>query len=252
MGSQTRQPPVRQPALETKDFPFQVKADDVTPEGVFEGYASTFGNVDAQDDVVEPGAFKKTLREQRSWKLLWAHDAYELPLGVVTDAREDDRGLWVKGELNLDDDRARRVHSLMLKGVIDAMSIGYKTVRQSFVGSTRKLLEVKLREVSLVNFPANELALVTRVKSEVLSASDIRRLDGLGATPILINALRLADVAAKDGHSLTAADLELAAATATALKALLDGAADQHAAPGIEPTLRAVLKEMRTMTEVKT
>jgi len=48
----------------------------------FEGYASTFGNEDLVGDIVEKGAFKKTIQERlpkNLIKVLWQH--YD-PMGV--------------------------------------------------------------------------------------------------------------------------------------------------------------------------
>ena len=51
---------------EYKCFEFKVtEADSSDDVGVIEGYASTFGNVDLGNDIVEKGAFKKTIKDQR-------------------------------------------------------------------------------------------------------------------------------------------------------------------------------------------
>ncbi len=263
MSTQSRQQPERQPALEHKAFAFEVKT--LTDKGTFEGYASTFGNVDLQDDVIEPGAFKKTISERDSWPLLWHHDPWE-PIGLLTDAAEDTHGLIVTGALNLEVQRAREAYALLKQGALGAMSIGYKTVLQSFTANVRRLLEVKLREVSLVTFPANELALVTGVKHGLLSAHEIRELEDLGALPILTNVIRLGEVAAKEGRVLSTANADLVRSAVEALQALLDaaagppkqgtrageGAADQHAGPETLSTLRALATDIKTHTpEVK-
>ena len=57
--------------MEKKTFELEIK--ELTEEGKFSGYLSTFGNVDAGMDVVEPGAFKKTLRDKKIFPFLWAH-----------------------------------------------------------------------------------------------------------------------------------------------------------------------------------
>ena len=53
--------------MERKTFEFEIK--ELSEEGQFTGYLSTFGNVDAGDDMIEPGAFKKTLREKKVFPL---------------------------------------------------------------------------------------------------------------------------------------------------------------------------------------
>ena len=47
--------------IEQKSYDFEVKSID--EKGVFIAYASTFGNTDKVDDVVEKGAFLKSLQD---------------------------------------------------------------------------------------------------------------------------------------------------------------------------------------------
>ncbi len=68
--------------------PLEAKA---SPAGVFEGLASVWGEVDAYGDLVEPGAFARSLREHSeaatSPLLLWSHDTAR-PIGRWTEIRE--------------------------------------------------------------------------------------------------------------------------------------------------------------------
>jgi hypothetical protein len=73
----------------------------------FTGYASIFGTTDLGGDVVVPGAFAKSLREHGMPLLRFQHRMDDAPLGAIVEAREDRRGLWVKGELPKDDDFVR-------------------------------------------------------------------------------------------------------------------------------------------------
>ena len=51
-------------------------------DGTFEGYAAVFGNVDSYGDIIQPGAFTKTIQERRSQiKILWNHDSFAPPVG---------------------------------------------------------------------------------------------------------------------------------------------------------------------------
>jgi len=59
--------------MEIKNFSFETK--ELTEEGQFEGYAAVFGNRDSWDDIIEPGAFAKTIKERASKiRVLWQHD----------------------------------------------------------------------------------------------------------------------------------------------------------------------------------
>jgi HK97 family phage prohead protease len=148
--------------LERKSFALKLDAppDD---EGRFSGYAAVFGNVDQGNDLIEPGAFTKTLSENPDVPILWAHDPDE-PIGVSASMAEDGKGLRVEGQLAMDVQRARELHSLMKIGAIKGLSIGYRTVQRSFKGAVRHLQELKLGEFSLVTFPMNTLAGVDDVK----------------------------------------------------------------------------------------
>lgn len=149
---------------EVKSFALKLDAppDD---EGRFTGYAAVFGNVDKGNDVIEAGAFKKSLQENPTVPILWSHDP-ENPIGVSTYAVEDGKGLKVEGQLAMDVQRAQEVHSLMKLGAIRGISIGYNTVKRSFQGQIRHLQELALGEFSPVVFPMNPLAEVDGVKSQ--------------------------------------------------------------------------------------
>ena len=135
-------------------------------DGIFEGYASVFGVVDQGMDVVERGAFMKSLGSGRKVKMLWQHDMAQ-PIGIWDEIREDERGLYVKGRLLKDVQKGREAMALLKAGAIDSMSIGYRTIEAApeAGGRVRKLMEVDLFEVSLVTFPMLPDAKVTSVKS---------------------------------------------------------------------------------------
>ena len=134
-------------------------------DGVFEGYASVFGIVDQGMDVVERGAFRKSLGS-RKVKMLWQHDMAQ-PIGVWDEIYEDERGLFVRGRLLKEVEKGREAMALLRAGAIDSMSIGYRTMEAMPEGDgrVRKLMEVDLFEISLVTFPMLPDAKVTNVKS---------------------------------------------------------------------------------------
>lgn len=142
-------------ALETKRA--NVAVSLATETGVFEGYASLFGVLDACGDIVAPGAFAATLRKRgaEGVKMLWQHLPAE-PIGVWTQIIEDARGLKVTGRLDLSVARAREALSLIRQGALDGLSIGFRTLRASSdrMSGARRLLEVDLWEISIVTFPA--------------------------------------------------------------------------------------------------
>ena len=140
----------------------EIKAAD-GDEGIVEGYGSVFGVLDQGGDVVEKGAFAGSLGKVRP-KMLWQHDPSQV-LGVWDAVEEDDRGLKLRGRLNLQKQLGRDVLSDIRMGAINGMSIGYRTRKSAAQGNARLLKEVDLWEVSLVTFPMNEAATIDAVKA---------------------------------------------------------------------------------------
>lgn len=150
--------------LENKFAPLDLKT--VGDEGEFEGYASKFGEVDRGGDKVMAGAYTKSLSRGRGVKMLWQHDP-SYPIGVWDEIKEDAKGLFVKGRLLTSVSKAKEVYELMKAGVIDGMSVGYRTVKAATNREGyRELKEVDLWEISLVTFPMLTSATVTSVKGE--------------------------------------------------------------------------------------
>ena len=142
--------------------------------GTFEGYGSVFGNKDLGNDVIEKGAFEKSLKKRKpqSVKLLYQHKS-DMPIGVFDEIREDDHGLVVKGRLALKTQAGAEAYELLKMGALDGLSIGFrvnpKEVSYDKRGNKRIIKEVDLMEVSLVTFPMNPQATVRSVKGEQYS-----------------------------------------------------------------------------------
>jgi hypothetical protein len=151
--------------------------DDDKNKGMFEGYASVFGNKDLGNDVVVNGAFQKSLRTKgaRKIKMLFQHDTKE-PIGVYTQVKEDGNGLYVKGQLAMQTQKGREVYELMKMGAIDGLSVGYRVDAKGYSyderGKKRMLKEVDLMEISAVTFPMNPKARISAVKAEDRSIRD--------------------------------------------------------------------------------
>src|SRR6056297_2755627 len=133
-------------------------------EGIFEGYAAVFNNVDLGKDKILPGAFKKTLEERGDKiKILWQHD-WDEPIGKVLEIKEDEYGLWVKGKIITTTQKGKEAYELIKEKIIDGLSIGYNIMKKDWQSGVRLLKELKLLEFSPVTFPMNEEALITNVK----------------------------------------------------------------------------------------
>ena len=168
----------KQAEKESIEIKSSIKAYDVEDEdknyGTFEGYGSVFGNKDLGNDVIESGAFTKSLkrRKPQNVKLLYQHKS-DMPIGVFDEIREDDHGLVVKGRLALKTQAGAEAYELLKMGALDGLSIGFrvnpKEVSYDKRGNKRIIKEVDLMEVSLVTFPMNPQATVRSVKGEEIS-----------------------------------------------------------------------------------
>jgi uncharacterized protein len=163
---------------ESIEIKSSIKAYDNEDEdknyGTFEGYGSVFGNKDLGNDVIEAGAFAKSLKKRKpqNVKLLYQHKS-DMPIGVFDEIREDDHGLVVKGRLALKTQAGAEAYELLKMGALDGLSIGFRVNPQQVSydkrGGKRIIKEVDLMEVSLVTFPMNPQATVRSVKGEEIS-----------------------------------------------------------------------------------
>ena len=155
------------------EFEAEIKANENAEgdQGEFTGYASVFGNVDLGGDIVERGAFQKSLRRKgyRKVKMLYQHDTKQ-PIGVFDMIKEDENGLFVKGRLAMGTQKGREVHELMKMGAIDGLSVGYRVDAKGYdyddKKRKRRLKQVELMEISAVTFPMNPKANVMSVKGD--------------------------------------------------------------------------------------
>tara|TARA_A100000172_G_C3034500_1_gene107967 strand:+ start:102 stop:752 length:651 start_codon:yes stop_codon:yes gene_type:complete len=154
----------------------EIETDD---DGTFEGYGSVFNNKDLGNDVIRKGAFLKSISEKKpnQIKLLYQHKTDE-PIGVIDSIEEDNKGLKIKGRLAMGTQKGREVFELMKMGALDAMSIGYRLQPDGYKyddkNKRRVIKEVDLMEISMVTFPMNPKAKITKVK---LAEMDVRELE---------------------------------------------------------------------------
>jgi HK97 family phage prohead protease len=163
---------------EQKDLRFEIK--NISEDGTFTGMAAVYGNVDFQGDVIEPGAFTRTLKDHNGEiKLLWQHDPSKpIGKGTITDTAS---GLQVEGKLALGISTARDAYESLKAGIVDGLSVGYDVIRQNVKDGKRYLRELRLYEFSIVTFPANPLATVTSVKNDAQDADELLTLCAIGA-----------------------------------------------------------------------
>jgi len=123
----------------------------------FSGYAAVF-NSRSEDlggfrETIRPGAFDKTLGEKRAIKMFWNHNS-DIALGSTRSnltLSVDDRGLLATAKLP-ETTAGRDMATLVRDKIVDSMSFGFQTVKDSWTEDLthRELVEVRLFEVSPV------------------------------------------------------------------------------------------------------
>lgn len=189
-------------AAEKKDMPMKTKAfaielkeapaDTPGAVGVFTGYASIFNNVDSYGDMVIPGAFTETLKAfgeaGANIPCYWGHQM-EDPMkciGWTTAAEEDERGLKVTVQLDLDNPNGAQAYKLIKAGVVNQMSFAYEVQEGSWVDSKEndhngwggyyELRKLKIFEVSLVQVGANQETELLDVKDRLARVKAGRKI----------------------------------------------------------------------------
>ena len=157
---------------------------DVDEKGFYyEGYWSSFGNLDSYKDEIVKGAYSNTIDlwgpdgENRIF-LLRQHSAINL-LGLPSFLKEDDFGL-LAGSTIVPTTLGIDTIKLLQAKVLKEHSIGYEVIRSEEVRNEQgdliktKLLEIKLWEGSLVTHGADRFTPVTSIKSYVKTANELK------------------------------------------------------------------------------
>lgn len=188
------------------NVPVRIRTLPDVGEGVVEAYASVF---DAEyriafgiDEAVRRGAFQRSIEAQPSIPVFYEHRWGEGPIGVTTEASEDDTGVRVRAQLFVDDNpAARAIWRAMEAGALREWSIGFlPTVIESEQrddGTTLEtIVEGELIEASVVVRGANPETQTVAVRSE--AADDAA--EESEPEPVLVDGAweRLADPVLRD------------------------------------------------------
>lgn len=130
---------------------------EVAEDRTVTGYLAAFNTEDREDDIIRPGAFKKTISE--SWKndrtrikYLLDHDKHNV-VGVFTELKEDDYGLFYKARIATHT-KGEDYYRMVKDGIVDQHSIGYMAVEHKKEGRNRILTQIRLFEGSGIQFRA--------------------------------------------------------------------------------------------------
>lgn len=141
-------------------------ADDA---GTFSGLASAYGVVDSHGTVFMPGAFAVSLVEHRAAgtaPLMLLQHAPSVVIGAWLEVREEARGLFVRGALDLTSKPGRRAHALLKANKLGGLSVGFRRrLTDTLADGTVAIRQADLIEISPVRRPSNPGALVTDIRS---------------------------------------------------------------------------------------
>ncbi|MEU2181238.1 HK97 family phage prohead protease [Streptomyces thermolilacinus] len=193
-------------------FSFQRTDGDEPGDGrSLSGYAAVFGQdteIDSWEghfvETIRKGAFRKTIRESVP-VMQFDHGRHpligSLPIGQITDLREDDQGLYVEARVT-DNWLMQPVRDAIAEGSVNGMSFRFEVVREEWRDVNgklvrpeevldllwmpgdrgplrRELIEVRMRELGPVVFPAyagTSVSVRARgVASELIRSGDMAR-----------------------------------------------------------------------------
>ena len=162
---------------------FEIKSLDYNSESnelIIEGYASNFGNKDEKQltyipdvmdwlpcqDIMQKGAFKKTLSERKGRIAFCKNHDIDDAKGKILEIKEDETGLFVRIRIS---DAEPELKTKIREEIYTEFSIGFKTIKATYEktkdGYIRNILEVKLYEVSIVTIARNDKSKITDIKS---------------------------------------------------------------------------------------
>ena len=133
--------------------------------GIVSGYGSIFGNLDSDNDIIEKGAYKRTIKNNgKRVKYIYNHQI-DKPIGKMKELYEDEKGLKFVAEIPKTT-FGKEVLELMKYGVIDENSVGIMPIKKDYNDDcVRTIKEVKLYEISAVTLAANDQAKILEVKA---------------------------------------------------------------------------------------
>lgn len=149
----------------------RIGAKDNLTAGQFTGYASVFGNVDSVGDKIIKGAFAESLKDfgdgGAGIPCYWCHETSdpEMNLGSTLEAAEDEHGLFVKVQLDLDNPKAAYAYKLLKEKRVRQMSFAYQVTDGASKEGCFEITGCKIFEVSIVPVGANQATSIESIKA---------------------------------------------------------------------------------------
>ena len=155
---------------------YAIKSENlaVKDDGYISGYCSLFGQVDTCDDTIEPHAYDAVVASGAKPLMFFNHSSYGVPIGVWDKLSVDDRGLFIEGRLNLNNRQGKEVFDALKFGSMNGLSVSIVMMDEDIyydAGGIRHIKNVReLKEVSIVNFPADKNARISDIKSDKINS----------------------------------------------------------------------------------
>ena len=142
------------------NYEFDIRSSDAE-EGIVTGIAVPFGQ------IVNIGGFKErfergAIEDVSDTKLFWNHQEV---IGKVLRGTDTDEGFLIEAKISKTP-RGEEVRTLLADGVIDKFSVGFIPVEDREEDGVTVRTKVRLKETSLVPFPAYSQASVLSVREE--------------------------------------------------------------------------------------
>lgn len=189
--------------------------------GSFRATIATLNVIDKDDDVSLPGAFKVG---QEVKIAPWGHNWGDLPVGKGV-IGADETHAWVDGQFFLETDAGMQTYlTVKAMGGLQEWSYGYQVEEYSFGlfegQQVRFLKGLNVIEASPVMIGAGEGTGTDRIKSAGQSLDEHSGTVLAAVTELAARLKSLADLRAKEGRMLSAANMERLKAHHDALTAL--------------------------------
>lgn len=175
--------------MEYKDTPFADCALKFAETiGRFAGYGSVFGNLDTKNDIIMPGAYSEVLKSGDPVKVFVNHGWIrgDLPIGTWSGLAQDEKGLSGEADLVMQMPSAINGYWAVKSGLVSGLSVAIlpdPSAVERKADGTRVIHSIKrLKEISIVTDPANDLAQITSVKSladAIMQAETIREFEAV-------------------------------------------------------------------------
>ena len=208
----------------SKNVGLEIKA--LEADGTVRAYIATYRTTpDADGDVIEPGAFTKSLASNPKIPMLWQHDT-KAPCGHWFQYTSDSHGLLATGRFNLATQWGRDAYGAIKGGDTDSCSIGYLTEQATYDRQgVRHLEQLNLKEASWVTFAADGASKLVGVKASPSTPTSLKYIAQRAAmeaiaryqfehSPAVLAIKQIATVAARKGaanHARTVATNQIRA-----------------------------------------